>query len=98
MNERVNGRAGERAPCRNTCSQVPWQPMPPCLQLAQPPPPLHGLKPCAAATAIEPGVIQVGEGAFAYAGCSDPAAVISEIVLPAYGNPQLGCNSSLSYV
>ena len=26
-----------------------------------------------AITAIEPGVIQVGEGAFAYAGCSDPA-------------------------
>ncbi|KAI7840897.1 hypothetical protein COHA_005425 [Chlorella ohadii] len=50
------------------------------------------------ATAIEPGVIQVGEGAFAYAGCSDPAAVISQVILPAYGNPQLGCNSSLSYV
>lgn len=52
----------------------------------------------AAATAIEPGVIQVGEGAFAYAGCSDPAAVISEIILPAYGNLQLGCNSTLSYM
>ena len=59
---------------------------------------MYGLNPCAAATAIEPGVIQVGEGAFAYAGCSDPAAVISQVILPAYGNPQLGCNSSLSYV